>query len=84
MQMSVVISEDTGKAINKSKGNFASQIKTIKPLCKNPDIKTTLYPNKQISIMESIPHYNSKEKYALTTFTSMLDIILIYVRKQLK
>lgn len=34
MQMSVVISEDTGKAINKSKGNFASQIKTIKPLCK--------------------------------------------------
>lgn len=27
MQISVVISEDTGKAINKSKGNFASQIK---------------------------------------------------------
>lgn len=34
--------------------------------------------------MESVPHYNSKEKYGFTTLTSVLDIILIYVRKQLK
>jgi hypothetical protein len=83
--MRIVISEDTGKAINESKRNFASQRKKYyKTIMQNPDIKKTLYPNKQISIMESIPHYNSKEKYAFTTFTSVLDIILIYVRKQLK
>lgn len=83
--MTIVISEDTGKAINESKRNFASQIKKYyKTIMQNPDIKKTLYPNKQISIMESIPHYNSKGKYACTTFTSVLDIILIYVRKQLK
>lgn len=85
--MSMVISEDTGKAINESKRNFASQIKKYyKTIMQNPDIKKkkTLYPNKQIGIMESIPHYNSKEKYGFTTFTSVLDIILIYVRKQLK
>lgn len=83
--MRIVISEDTGKAINESKRNFASQIKKYyKTIMQNPDIKKTLYPNKQINIMESIPHYNSKGKYACTTFTSVLDIILIYVRKQLK
>lgn len=31
-------------------------------------------------MMESIPHYNSKEKYAFTTLTSVLDIILISVK----
>lgn len=34
--------------------------------------------------MESIYHYNSKGKYAFATFTSVLDIILISVKKQLK
>lgn len=48
----------------------------------NSDIKNTLLSNKQINIMESIYHYNSTEKYAFTTFTSVLDIILISVKKK--
>lgn len=47
----------------------------------NSDIKNTLLSNKQISIMESIYH-NSTEKYAFTTFTSVLDIILISIKKK--
>lgn len=35
-------------------------------------------------MVESIPHYNSKEKYVFTTFTIVLDIILISVKKPLK
>lgn len=50
----------------------------------NSDIKNTLLSNKQINIMESIYHYNSTEKYAFTTFTSVLDIILISVKKKKK
>lgn len=49
----------------------------------NSDIKNTLLSNKQISIMESIYH-NSTEKYAFTTFTSVLDIILISIKKKKK
>lgn len=83
--MSMVITEDTGKAIHESKRNFTSQIKKYyKIIMQNSDIKNTLLSNKQISMMESIYHYNSTEKYAFTTFTSILDIILIYVKKQLK
>lgn len=43
--MSMVISEDTGKAINESKRNFASQIKQYyKTIMQNPDIKKKKNP----------------------------------------